>query len=238
MKKTILIISLLIPIMFFTSCKEIKGLLKDNGKSVAVTDAEIANGLKEALIQGIKFAVSRLNRSNGYYGDSAVKILFPPAAIKAANKLRQLGLGSLVDKFIKTMNNGAEKAAKEAVNIFVRSIRSMTLTDARKILFGKDNAATEYFRRKTSAALIRAFSPHIKNALNAIGAVTVWRKVTSTYNRIPFVRKVNTDIVAYTTGKAMDGLFKKVAIEEKKIRKYVSSRVTNLLKKVFKLLDK
>ena len=179
-----------------------------------------------------------LNKENGYYLDQLVKIPFPPEAAKAARKLRRMGMGSLVNRFVRTMNRGAERAAKEAVRIFTRAIRSMSLEDAKNILFGGDTAATEFFKRKTRDALKSSFEPHIRRALQRVGAIGIWRKLARAYNRIPFQRnKLNTDIVDYATGRALNGLFLKVERVERKIRKNPAARVTKILKKVFSLLD-
>jgi hypothetical protein len=198
-----------------------------------VTDTEIVNGLKQALEIGTNNAVGVLNKTDGYFKDPIVKILFPPDAVRAADKLRQLGMGQLVDDFVMTLNRGAESAAREAGPIFVDAIKQMTFADARQILGGADNAATEYFKGKTTAALTSKFAPVINNALSSNNCTKHWTQITSTYNKIPLVTKVETDLGKYATGKALDGLFHKLQDEEKKIRTNPAARVTDLLKKVF-----
>src|SRR6185437_8130911 len=162
-------------------------------------------------------------------------IPFPPDAIEVANKLRQVGLGSQVDKFIETLNHGAEDAAIKAAPIFIDAIKAMTLTDAKNILLGPDNSATMYFKNKTSTALYEVFAPVIKTSLDKMGATKNWTQITTKYNRIPFVRPVQTDLVKYATNKALDGLFVKIADQEKSIRKNTinPNQVSNNLKKVF-----
>ncbi len=201
---------------------------------------KISEALKEALNKGLGFAVNKLGVQDGFLGDMAVKILFPPEAKFAADKLRQIGLGSLVDEFEVKMNRGAEDAVKEALPIFANALTTMSFQDVKNILLGDDpNAATNYFKAKTSDALYNAFSPKIKSSLDKAGAATAWTKVTTTYNTIPLVnRKVETDIVRYATNKAMDGLFKKVAEEESKIRQNPIFRTTQLLKDVFGYADR
>jgi hypothetical protein len=197
------------------------------------TDAEMTQGLRQALEVGTGRAADFLHQQGGYLNNERFKIPFPPDAIKVANKLREMGFGDQVDKFIERMNRGAEDAAAEAKPIFVNAITSMTLTDARNILLGEDNAATMYFKSKTSDALYTAFSPKIKASLDKFEATKYWTDITTTYNKIPFVKPVETDLVKYATNKALDGLFIKLSEEEKDIRNNLSARSTALLQKVF-----
>ncbi|MFN8397740.1 MAG: DUF4197 domain-containing protein [Bacteroidia bacterium] len=215
------------------SCDTLKSIENSINTPAPLSETEIVNGLKQALEVGTGNAVGILNKTDGYFGDALVKILFPSEAQRAADKLRQLGMGKLVDDFVMTMNRAAEKAAAEAKPIFVDAVKQMTFTDARNILQGPDNAATEYFKGKTTPALTSKFTPVISNALNSCNATKYWTDITSTYNKIPLVTKVETDLVKYTTGKALDGLFLKLAGEEKKIRTNPAARVTELLQKVF-----
>jgi hypothetical protein len=138
-----------------------------------------------------------------------------------------------VDKFVMTLNRGAEDAAKEAKPIFVNAIKQMTIQDAWGILKGEEDAATEYLRRTTSAQLREKFAPVIANSLNKVNATKYYGDIINTYNKIPLVEKVNPDLNDYATTKAMDGLFLLIAGEEKKIRQDPMARTTELLKKVF-----
>ena len=200
---------------------------------------KIGEALKEALNKGLAFAVNKLGVQDGFLGDMAVKILFPPEAKFASDKLRQIGMGNLVDDFETKMNRGAEDAVKEALPIFTNVLTSMSFQEVKNVLLGDENAATNYFKAKTSDALYNAFSPKINASLNKVGAATAWTAVASTYNAIPLVnRKVETDIVRYATNKAMDGLFKKVSEEEAKIRQNPIFRTTQLLKDVFGYADR
>ena len=201
------------------------------------TNTENVSGLKEALKIGTGKAVNLLSQAGGYNNDPLVKIPFPADAIKAANTLRDMGMGKLVDDFTGLMNKGAEEAAKEATPIFTDAITQMTIGDATNILFGADNAATQYFESKTRASLYYTFSPKIKSALDVVNASKLWTDITTTYNKIPFVTPVNTNLVDYTTNKALDGLFVKLAAEERKIRKDPVARINDILKKVFSQLD-
>ena len=198
------------------------------------TEDAMASALKEALSVGTDKAVSFLNKPGGYLDNARFKIPFPPEATKVASALREAGYGSKVDKFVASLNKSAENAAIEAKPIFVNALQKMTLNDAKNILLGADNSATQYFQSKTYDGLQTAFSPKIKKALDGTNAATLWTDITKTYNKIPFVKKkAQTDLVKYTTGKALDGLFLKLAEEEKDIRTNISARPSDLLKDVF-----
>ena len=199
----------------------------------APTTSEVGEGLKEALVKGISNGSDLASQLDGYFKNPRIKIPFPPEVKKVEDKLRQLGMGNEVDKFVLTLNRGAEDAAKEAKPIFVTAIRSMTIQDAWAILRGNESAATDYLKRVTSAQLREKFKPVIANSLNKVNATKYYGDLVGTYNKIPFVQKVNPDLNDYATTKAMDGLFLLIADEEKKIRKDPVARTTELLKKVF-----
>ncbi|MEM6269896.1 MAG: DUF4197 domain-containing protein [Bacteroidota bacterium] len=213
--------------------QQIQKTVEESASGGTLSDTDIVSGLKQALEVGAGNAVKTLNKTDGFLKDPLVKIAFPPDAQRAADKLRDLGMSKLVDDFVTTLNRGAEKAAGQATPIFVNAVKEMTFQDARGILQGPDNAATEYFKGKTSNALAAKFSPIIKFTLDDVNATKYWTDITTTYNKIPFVNKVETDLVKYTTGKALDGLFLKLEGEEKKIRTDPAARVTELLRKVF-----
>ena len=162
-----------------------------------------------------------------------LRIPFPNDVKQVEIKLRALGLNRQVDQFILSMNRGAEKAVQKAGPIFLSAITEMSFSDARNILNGPDNAATTYFRNKTESKLVVAFKPDIKETLDQIHVTKLWTDITSTYNKIPLTRDVETDLPQYVTGKAIDGLFIKIAEEEKKIRSDPAARVSEILKKVF-----
>ncbi|MFN3405468.1 MAG: DUF4197 domain-containing protein [Cytophagaceae bacterium] len=201
--------------------------------SSSLSDTDIINGLKEALTIGAQKSADALNITNGFWGNQRVKIPFPEDCQRVAKTLRDLGYGKKVDEFELTLNRAAEQAAREAKPIFVNAIKQMSINDARNILKGPDTAATAFLRRTTYNNLFNAFSPHINNALNGTLATAKWREITTIYNRIPGVRKVDTDLNRYTTNKALRGLFMLVADEEIKIRKDPAARITDILKKVF-----
>jgi len=149
------------------------------------------------------------------------------------SKLRTVGMGKKVDEFNESMNRAAEKAASEAKPIFISAIKDMTVKDAINIVKGSDNAATMYLKNTTSPQLIDKFKPVIKSSLDNVNATKYWSDLITIYNKIPLVKKMNPDLTAYVTGKAIDGLFVMIAKEELKIRKDPMARTSELLKKVF-----
>lgn len=211
----------------------INDLNKTLGGETPLTTAEVADGLREALIQGISKGSDLVSQTDGYFKNPEIKIPFPPDVKKVENTLRDIGLGSEVDRFILTLNRGAEEAAKEAKPIFIQAIRSMTIDDAWAILKGEQDAATQYLRRTTSAQLREKFKPVIQSALNKVNATRYYSELVNRYNQIPFVEKVNPNLDDYATDKAIDGLFLMIAKEEKLIREDPVARTTDLLKRVF-----
>src|SRR5687768_10830780 len=203
------------------------------GSSAPLTTAEVAQGLKEALIKGISKGADLVSKVDGYFKNPEIKIPFPPEVKKVEDRLRQLGLGSEVDKFVMTLNRGAEDAAKEAKPIFIEAIRSMTIQDAWAILKGEPDAATQYLKRTTSGLLKEKFKPVIQNSLSKVNATKYYGDIVSRYNQIPFVTKVNPDLDDYATDKAIEGLFVMIAKEEKNIRANPVARTTEILRKVF-----
>lgn len=198
-----------------------------------LTTQEVGSGLKEALVQGISKGSDAASKQDGYFNNNAIKILFPPEAQKVETKLRQIGLGSEVDKFVLALNRGAELAAKEAKPIFVSAIKSMTIQDAWAILKGEPNAATQYLKKTTSSQLHQKFQPIIHNSLQQVNATKYYGDLVNTYNKIPLVKPVNPNLDEYATDKAIEGLFLLVAKEEANIRSNPVARTTDLLKKVF-----
>ena len=203
------------------------------GSAGPLTTAEVAQGLKEALIKGISTGSDLASRVDGYFKNPEIKIPFPPEVKKVEDRLRQVGLGNEVDKFIMTLNRGAEDAAKEAKPIFIEAIRAMTIQDAWAILKGEDDAATQYLKRTTSGLLKEKFKPVIQNSLNKVNATKYYGDIVTRYNQIPFVQKVNPDLDDYATDRAIEGLFVMIAKEEKNIRENPVARTTEILKKVF-----
>lgn len=203
------------------------------GSSAPLTTAEVAQGLKEALIKGISTGADLVSQLDGYFKNPEIKIPFPPEVQKVEERLRQIGLGNEVDKFVMTLNRGAEDAAKEAKPIFIEAIRAMTIQDAWAILRGENDAATQYLKRTTSGLLKEKFKPVIQNSLNKVNATKYYGDIVTRYNQIPFVQKVNPDLDDYATDRAIEGLFLMIAKEEKNIRENPVARTTEILKRVF-----
>lgn len=230
---------LILGIAFVLGCSsaQINQALNDANKALGgdqpLTSAEVAEGLKEALIKGISKGSDQASQLDGYFKNPKIKIPFPPEVKKVEDKLRQLGLGSEVDKFVMTLNRGAEDAAKEAKPIFISAIKAMTIQDAWSILRGDKDAATQYLMRTTSTQLKEKFQPVIKNSLNKVNATKYYGDIVNTYNKVPLVEKINPELDAYATDKAIEGLFTLIAEEEGKIRDNPAERTTELLKKVF-----
>ncbi len=206
---------------------------KGLGGSQPLSAEQVAEGLKEALVKGISTGSDLASQVDGYLKNPSIKIPFPPDVKKVEDKLRQIGLGGEVDKFVTQLNRGAEDAAKEAKPIFISAIRAMTIQDAWSILRGEKDAATQYLMRTTSSQLKEKFKPVIQRSLNKVNATKYYSDIVNRYNQIPLVQKVNPNLDDYATDKAIEGLFFMIAQEEKNIRENPVARTTELLKKVF-----
>jgi Protein of unknown function (DUF4197) len=234
--KKILVFPVLLSLFVFSSCD----VLQQAAGTILNEPSleEIGNGLKEALSKGITKGANVLASKDGYY-KSAYKILLPSDVRTVTDKLKNIpGFSNIEDELLEKMNRGAEDAAKEAAPIFITAIKGMTFQDASNILMGSDNAATSYLNRTTNQQLYDKFKPKIVSSLDKIGANDLWSKAINTYNKIPLVNKVNSDLGDYVTKEALKGLFKKVEEEEKNIRRNKAARTSDLLKKVFAKQDK
>jgi len=223
------IFTVIIVCFFFYGCDVIKQLPQSTG----ITEAEAAEGIKEALSQGLVKSVLQLNKKDGFFKDAFYKILIPEEARKIENTLRDIGLGSMVDKAILQINRGAEDAAGYAKPIFVDAIKRMDIGDAIGLVRNGDTSATHFFREKTTAQLVTAFTPVIKSSLDKVNATKYYGDMVNKYNSLPLVKKLNPDLTGYVTNKAINALFDLVAKEEKNIRSNFAARTTELLKKVF-----
>lgn len=210
-----------------------KDAMKSVGIAQGLTEGEIVDGLKQALEIGTSKAVNLVSQKNGYLKNPEIKIPLPENVQKAEGVLRNLGFGNKVDEFELSMNRAAERAAPKATSIFGDAIKKMTISDARGILDGKDNAATLYFRDKTSTRLHDAFKPIVNQAMSEVGVTQAYQSVDRKIRALPYTKSSSLDIDKYVTDKALDGLFLMLAKEEKKIREDPAARVTDLLKKVF-----
>lgn len=202
-----------------------------------ITNLDIANGLREALQKGVSVQVQKLTNSQGFYNNADVKILFPAELQKVDVTLRKIGLSSLADKGIMALNAAAEDAVKTSMPIFVEAVRGIGFKEAKTILMGNADAATVYLKQNTETKLYQSFNPIVKQSFSKVGADKIWSELITKYNTIPLVTKINPDLNAYVTQKAMDGVFKMIAIEESAIRTDVNQRSSVLLKRVFALQD-
>ena len=225
-------------IVFLIGCtaEQVSKTLKTVGDSMntdKLTEGEVISGLKEALVNGTSKGSAQASKLDGFYKNPTLKIPFPPKVKKVETKLRSLGLDKPVDDFVLTMNRGAEKAAGEAKPVFVNAIKSMTVKDAWGILRGDKNSATNYLRKTTTPQLTEKFNPIVKSSLDEVNATKHFSTVVTTYNKIPFIEKVNPNLEEYVTERALVGLFSLIEKEEANIRDNPVARTTDLLKKVF-----
>jgi len=190
--------------------KKAASLLKGDN---SLSEDEVISGLKAALEKGISKGSDQASAEDGYFKNTKIKIPFPPDVKNVETKLRQIGMSKQVDRFILSLNRGAEKAAKESKPIFVSAIKSMTVQDAWGILKGEDDAATQYLNKTTSPQLKAKFQPIIKKSLDEVNATKYYADLINAYNKIPFVKKVNPSLDEYATDKAIYGLFVLIAEE-------------------------
>lgn len=202
----------------------------------SLTSTQISSGLKEALSLGVTEGVKKLGVTDGFLKNEAVKILMPEKLRKIDTTLRSIGLGSLADQGVKLLNRAAEDAVTEAAPIFTKAITSMTITDAKNILLGSDNSATNYLQGKTQSQLFTAFQPKVKASLGKVGADKVWSNLISKYNTFTG-QAVTTDLNEYVTTETINGVFKMVAQKESGIRNTPAMRTTSILQKVFGAQD-
>jgi hypothetical protein len=248
-RQLIILLALLIPVLY--SCEEAEEIIENIGLS----DSEIIAGLKESLQVGTDTAVSIVSQVDGYYKDELIKILLPPEADIIVNNLNNpllqgIGLDQLVEDIVFKINRAAEDAAKDAGPIFWDAITGMTITDGYNILHGEDTAATHYLRENTFDQLFQLYAPKMQNSLDkdivaGVSAQDAWDSMIGQYNTIANslvgqaagLQAVNTNLGDYVTRKGLNGLFVKVADEEKAIRHDPLARVTALLQRVFGSLD-
>ncbi|WP_207494089.1 DUF4197 domain-containing protein [Aridibaculum aurantiacum] len=232
MKKMILLLAL--STMTLSSCDTARQVLEGvaAGNTGELSTTEIAMGLKEALTVGTSRSTSQLSAVDGFFQNAAIKILLPPEARNVESTLRNLGMGNLVDRAVLSLNRAAEDAAKTAGGIFVDAVKQMTITDAMNILRGGDFAATNYFKGRTTVALTNAFRPVIDRSLQNVNATKYWGDVINAYNLVA-TNKINPDLTAYVTDRALTGIFYQLGLEEQKIRQNPVARTTDLLKRVF-----
>ncbi len=214
--------------------KKADNTLKPKGGDKGLTNDEVISGLKEALTVGTNNSSSLASKADGFYKNPAITIPFPPEAMEMKARLEKMGMKKQVDEFVMTLNRAAEEAAKDAAPVFTNAIKGMTVGDGFAILKGADSAATGYLKEKTSVELHDKFKPNVAAAIKKVDVTKYWTPLANAYNKLPGVTKQNPDLDEYVTQRALTGLFKMIAVEEKKIRKDPAARVSDILKKVFK----
>lgn len=229
---------LLIVLIVFniTACAELQQVVNHLPQG-SLGNEEIASGLRQALDFGINKQVNKLTQTDGFFRNELVKIVLPEELKKVDKTLRDVGLGNLADEGLKVLNRAAEDAVKEATPIFIDAVKGITFADAKTILLGSDNAATQYLTNRTETALYAKFNPVIKKSFNKVGADQIWNNLITRYNALPLTSDVNPDLTDYVTKEALKGVYTMIAVEEKEIRNNYSSRTTDLLKRVFALQD-
>jgi hypothetical protein len=198
-----------------------------------ITSREASTALKAALEKGSLAAVANLGRTDGFFGNPQVRIPLPDSMQRAEKLMRRFGMGRQADELILALNRAAEAAVPEAKQLFVDSVRKMTLQDAKGILQGGDIAGTEYFRRSTEGQLRKRFLPIVQKATDNVGLAQQYERYAEKGVALGLVKKEDADLDGYVTQKALDGLFLMVAEEEKKIRKDPIAAGTSIIKKVF-----
>jgi len=238
MRSVVLLLSTLVLVSAVPASAQLDQILKEMdtySRSGAGPSGQVKVGaaLKQALQVGTENAVKLTGRTDGYFTNKAIKILMPEQLSTIEEGLRMAGYGPEVDQLVLSMNRAAERAAPEAKKIFWDAIGKMTIDDAQRILNGTPTAATDYFKDKTSASLTLAFRPIVDRAMDEVGTARQYNELLGQAKAIPFLKTENYDLDRYVVGKALDGLFRVVGDEERKIRSDPAARVTSLMKEVF-----
>lgn len=202
---------------------------------VPLTQAEASAGVKDALTKSVTKAVEFASEPDGFNTNDDIHIPFPEDMLLLKSTLGSLpGMSTVISTFETQLNRAAEAAAPKAKDIFLSALSHISLTDALGLVTsGSTDAATQFLRKSTEQQLVSAFKPDISTAIGQVGAEAAYTKMTTQYNRIPLMTPVKTDLAAYTTQKAVDGIFILMAQEEAKIRKNPAARTTDVLKRVF-----
>ncbi len=209
----------------------------------AASLAELSNtdavaGLKEALTKGTQAAVQQLGRENGFFGDDRIKIPLPETMQKAADMMRRFGMGKQTDELVLRMNRAAEAAMPEARTLLVNAVKQMSVQDAKGILTGGNDAATQYFKRTTAEQLSQKFLPIVKKATEKVKLADRYNTFAEAGSKFGLVKQQDANLEKYITRKALDGLYLVIAEEEKKIRADPVGTASNIIKKVFGTLGR
>ncbi len=198
-----------------------------------ISNRDAAAGLREALVKGSQTAVARLGVENGFFGDERLRIPMPDSLKRTEKMARRLGMGKQADELVLRMNRAAEAAVPEAKALLVDAVKRMSVQDAKGILTGGDDAATQYFRRTTSEPLMQRFAPIVKQAMEKVNVAETYDRFASRGARLGLVKQEDANLEDYITRKALDGLFLAIAEEERKIRQDPAAAASSLLRKVF-----
>jgi len=240
--KRVLLFAQLALILMVSPCQAgffddlVNEIISPGAQSDSLDNNTVVKGLKEALATGTERAVKAVAKPDGYFGNELIKILLPGKIQQAASILSEFGYQQQVDELVLSMNRAAEKAAPIAAGFFGDAIRQMSVEDAKGILNGGDTAATAFFEKKTRAQLIDAFKPTVSKNMEQLGTVRAYKDMIGTYKSVPLAALAGVpslDLDEYVTARALDGLFKMVGEEEKKIRTNPAAQTTDLLRKVF-----
>ncbi len=228
----------------------LKDAIKSSGNSSTTTSTnsgagvgslsndEASGGLKEALTQGVGKAVATLGAADGFLGNKDVKIPLPKSLKKIEKAMKLVGMGKQSDELVLKMNRAAEAAVPEAKVLLVDSVKQMTLADARAILTGPNDAATQYFKRTTSAKMSEKFLPIVTKATENVQLAASYNKYAEMGSKFGVVKKEDANIEQYVTNKALDGVYLMIAKEEAAIRTNPLGQASSLLKKVFGAIGK
>jgi hypothetical protein len=212
-------------------------LLASTGASTGaldtVTQTDAVTGLRTALVQSAGKAVAQLGAPDGFLGNPDVRIPLPGKLQKAEKTLRMLGLGPQTDQLVTAMNRAAEAAVPEAKVLLVDAVKQMSVTDAKTILTGPEDAATQYFRGKTSERLTAKFLPIVRKSTEKVGLTARYNAVAGRLNALGILDAKDANLESYVTNKTLDGLFLMMAKEEAAIRKNPLGQASNIVRRVF-----
>jgi len=204
----------------------------------SLSNRDAVTGLKDALIQGSGKAVSQLGAADGFLGNAKVKIPLPDSIKRVEGGLRLVGMGKQADELVVSMNRAAEMAVKEATPILVDSVKKMSVQDAKGVLTGGDDAATQYFRRTTSAQLSQRFLPVVKKMTAKVRLAEQYNNLAGQAVSLGLVKQEDANIDNYVTGRALDGLYLVIAEQERAIRKDPVGAATGMARKVFGMIGR